>query len=183
MVIATPCPLLIAIPVAVVGSISLSARRWIIVKSPVVLEQIAGCRTAIFDKTGTLTYGEPKLTDQLTAPGFQQPEVLTLAVSLECYSKHPLARAILAAAKEQGIQLRTANGTEELKNSRTQEFKNARLLRYGPRRETSWFFLNSWILEYFGSLSFSVTRRRPSALRRRDPGKSRQAFSRFLHPE
>ena len=113
MVIATPCPLLIAIPVAIIGSISLSARRGIIIKSPVVLEQIGACRTAIFDKTGTLTYGEPKLTDQLIAPGFVQPEVLTLAASLECYSKHPLARAILGAAKDQGIQLRAATEVNE----------------------------------------------------------------------
>jgi heavy metal translocating P-type ATPase len=113
MVIATPCPLLIAIPVAIIGSISLSARRGIIIKSPVVLEQIAGCRTAIFDKTGTLTYGEPTLTDQLIAPGFLQAEVLTLAASLECYSKHPLARAILGAAKDQGLQLRAATEVNE----------------------------------------------------------------------
>ena len=105
LVIATPCPLLLAIPIAIIGSISLCARRAIIVKSPVVLEQIAGCRTAIFDKTGTLTYGEPKLTEQLIAPGFDQKEVLTLVASLERYSKHPLARAILAAAKEAAIQL------------------------------------------------------------------------------
>ena len=103
LVIATPCPLLIAIPVAIIGSISLCARRAIIVKSPVVLEQIAECRTAIFDKTGTLTYGEPKLTEQIIAPSFDRREVLTLAASLERYSKHPLARAILAAAKEDGI--------------------------------------------------------------------------------
>ncbi len=113
MVIATPCPLLIAIPIAIIGSISLSARRGIIIKSPVVLEQIGRCRTAIFDKTGTLTYGEPKLTDQLIAPGFQQAEVLTFAASLECYSKHPLARAIQAAAKDQGIQLRAAAEVNE----------------------------------------------------------------------
>ena len=76
LVIATPCPLLLAIPIAIIGSISLCARRAIIVKNPVVLEQIAECRTAIFDKTGTLTYGEPKLTEQLIAPGFAQKEVL-----------------------------------------------------------------------------------------------------------
>lgn len=104
LVIATPCPLLLAIPIAIIGSISLCARRAIIVKSPVVLEQIAECRTAIFDKTGTLTYGAPKLTEQLIAPGFEQKEVLTLVASLERYSKHPLARSILAAAKEAGIQ-------------------------------------------------------------------------------
>ena len=104
LVIATPCPLLLAIPIAIIGSISLCARRAIIIKSPVVLEQIANCTTAIFDKTGTLTYGEPSLTDQLVAPGFDQRDVLTLVASLERYSKHPLGRAILAAAKDAGIQ-------------------------------------------------------------------------------
>jgi P-type E1-E2 ATPase len=103
LVIATPCPLLIAIPVAIIGSISLCARRAIIVKSPVVLEQIAECRTAIFDKTGTLTYGEPTLTDQLVAPGLSAPNVLTLVASLERYSKHPLARAIIKEAKAEGL--------------------------------------------------------------------------------
>ena len=105
LVIATPCPLLLAIPIAIIGSISLCARRAIIVKSPVVLEQIAGCRTAIFDKTGTLTYGEPKLTEQLVATGFNSKEVLALVAGLERYSKHPLFRAILAAAKEAGLVL------------------------------------------------------------------------------
>ena len=113
LVIATPCPLLLAIPIAIIGSISLCARRAIIVKSPVVLEQIAGCRTAIFDKTGTLTYGEPTLTEQLIAPGCAQKEVLTLVASLERYSKHPLARAILAAAKEAGLQLPEATEVSE----------------------------------------------------------------------
>ena len=113
LVIATPCPLLLAIPIAIIGSISLCARRAIIVKSPVVLEQIAQCRTAIFDKTGTLTYGEPRLTEQLVAPGFAQKEALTLVASLERYSKHPLARAILAAAKAEGITLLEATEVSE----------------------------------------------------------------------
>lgn len=103
LVIATPCPLLLGIPIAIIGSISLCARRAIIVKSPVVLEQIAGCRTAIFDKTGTLTYGEPRLTEHVAAADFDRAAVLALAASLERYSKHPLARAILAAAKEAGL--------------------------------------------------------------------------------
>jgi heavy metal translocating P-type ATPase len=113
LVIATPCPLLIAIPVAIIGSISLAARRSIIVKNLVALEQIAACRTAIFDKTGTLTYGEPKLTEQLIAPGFAQKEVLELAASLELYSKHPLARAVLAQAKEEGLHLNQASQVSE----------------------------------------------------------------------
>ena len=78
-----------------------------------MLEQIAECRTAIFDKTGTLTYGEPRLTEQLIAPGFAQREVLTLVASLERYSKHPLARAILATARETEIQLAEASDVGE----------------------------------------------------------------------
>jgi heavy metal translocating P-type ATPase len=113
LVIATPCPLLLAIPIAIIGSISLCARRAIIVKSPVVLEQIVGCRTAIFDKTGTLTYGEPTLTEQLIAPGFAQGEVLALAASLERYSKHPLARAIIAAADGAALELPEATEVSE----------------------------------------------------------------------
>jgi P-type E1-E2 ATPase len=113
LVIATPCPLLIAIPVAIIGSISLCARRALVVKNPAVLEQVSECRTAIFDKTGTLTYGEPKLTEQLVGPGFKQREVLTLAASLERYSKHPLARAVLAAAKAEKLGLREASYVSE----------------------------------------------------------------------
>jgi heavy metal translocating P-type ATPase len=113
LVIATPCPLLIAIPVAIIGSISLAARRSIIIKNATVLEQISSCRTAIFDKTGTLTYGEPKLTEQIIAPGFEQKEVLVLAASLERYSKHPLARAILAQAKQEQLALQQATQVGE----------------------------------------------------------------------
>jgi P-type E1-E2 ATPase len=113
LVIATPCPLLLGIPIAIIGSISLCARRAIIVKSPVVLEQITECRTAIFDKTGTLTYGEPKLTEQIIALGFVQNDVLPLVASLERYSKHPLAWAVLAAAKEARITLPEATDVGE----------------------------------------------------------------------
>ncbi len=113
LVVATPCPLLIAIPVAIIGAISLSAKRAIIVKNPAVLEQIGACRTIIFDKTGTLTYGEPKLTDQLCATGFKQADVLALAASLEQYSKHPLALAILVAARDADIGLREVGEISE----------------------------------------------------------------------
>ncbi|MBS0209520.1 MAG: heavy metal translocating P-type ATPase [Planctomycetes bacterium] len=98
LVVATPCPLLIAIPVAILGGISLSARRGIIIKNPAAFEQLGQCRTVIFDKTGTLTYGQPRLTEQLCQPGFEPRQVLALAASLEQYSKHPLSGAILAAA-------------------------------------------------------------------------------------
>lgn len=113
LVIATPCPLLIAIPVAIIGSISLAARHALVVKNPAVLEQISQCRVAIFDKTGTLTYGRPRLTEQLIAPRFTQREVLRLAASLELYSKHPLASAILDAARAEGLDLQQASHVSE----------------------------------------------------------------------
>lgn len=113
LVIATPCPLLLAIPIAIVGSISLCARRSIIVKRPTVLEQVSGCRTAIFDKTGTLTYGRPSLTEMIVAPGSHRNEILGLAASLERYSKHPLATAVLDAAEAQGIRLSDASEVSE----------------------------------------------------------------------
>jgi heavy metal translocating P-type ATPase len=103
LVVATPCPLLIAIPVAVIGAISLSARHAIIIKNPAALEQIDSCSVLIFDKTGTLTYGRPELTEILTAPDFSRDDVLRLAGSVEQYSKHPLASAILRAAREENL--------------------------------------------------------------------------------
>jgi len=99
LVVATPCPLLIAIPVAIIGSISLAAKRAIIVRDPSILETIDTCSSVIFDKTGTLTYGRPELIDQSSAPGFDATEVLRLIASAEVYSKHPLAEAIVAAGK------------------------------------------------------------------------------------
>lgn len=105
LVIATPCPLLIAIPVAIIGSISLCAKRGILIKNPIVLEQIDQCETMIFDKTGTLTYGKPTLTDQTVFNNHHPIEILKLVASIERYSKHPLASAILEKASEEDIQL------------------------------------------------------------------------------
>jgi heavy metal translocating P-type ATPase len=113
LVVATPCPLLIAIPVAIIGSVSLSARRGIIIKDPAVLEKVAACRTAIFDKTGTLTYGRPQLTDLIPAEGWEGREVLALVAGLERYSKHPLAGAVLVAAEKQEVELRDAAEVSE----------------------------------------------------------------------
>lgn len=119
LVVATPCPLLIAIPTAIIGAISLSARMGIIIKNPAVLEKISTCRVAIFDKTGTLTYGRPKLTDILISPSSttiqqkSQQEILALVASVERYSKHPLAGAILDAANAAGLPLQEVGEVRE----------------------------------------------------------------------
>lgn len=100
-VIATPCPLIIAAPVAFIGGLSRAAGRNIIVKTPAALEAIAGITTIFFDKTGTLTLGEPELTDiTLLDAQMSKASVLSLAAALEFHSIHPLARAITAAVKK-----------------------------------------------------------------------------------
>ncbi|NDC36634.1 MAG: cadmium-translocating P-type ATPase [Proteobacteria bacterium] len=98
LVVATPCPLLIAIPVAIIGSISLAAKRGIIIRDPAVLEAIDLCETIILDKTGTLTFGAPTLKEELYYGIFSEEEVFPLIVNIERYSKHPLAKAFLDAA-------------------------------------------------------------------------------------
>ena len=113
VVIATPCPLILAIPVAVIGAISLSARHSIIIKNPAALEQITTCRTLIFDKTGTLTYGQPQMTGVLCGLGFTKDQVLQAAASLEQFSKHPLAGAVVRAAHDAKLALLEVSQMQE----------------------------------------------------------------------
>jgi heavy metal translocating P-type ATPase len=113
LVVATPCPLILAIPVAIIGSISLSARRGIIVRDPAVLERLDTCRTVIFDKTGTLTYGRPELTEVATIGAMRRAEALAIAASFEQYSKHPLAAAVIAAARAEGLALELPDSIAE----------------------------------------------------------------------
>ncbi len=113
LVVATPCPLLIAIPITLISAISMAAKRGIIIKDPTVLERLPTCRTAIFDKTGTLTYGKPEVTEVIAAEGETQDDILRLAASLERYSKHPLASAILAAAEKAKLPLMDAGAVSE----------------------------------------------------------------------
>jgi cation transport ATPase len=113
LVVATPCPLLIAIPVAILGSVSLAARRGIVVKDPAAFERASRSRVAIFDKTGTLTYGEPELVEQVVLPGFERRATLADVASLETYSRHPLAAALLAAARAAGLPTVAAHEVRE----------------------------------------------------------------------
>ena len=113
LVIATPCPLLIAIPITVISAISMAARQAIIIKDPTVLERLPTCRTAIFDKTGTLTYGKPVLTEIIAVTDIKPDFILQNAASLERYSKHPLASAILQAAEQKHLPFLNATSVSE----------------------------------------------------------------------
>jgi heavy metal translocating P-type ATPase len=114
LVIATPCPLLIGIPVVIISSISLAAKREIIIKNPAILETIGQCTTAIFDKTGTLTYGRPSLINTIPSADYDEKTVLTLIASLERYSRHPLSSSIVKAAGKAGLSLLGVSNIKEL---------------------------------------------------------------------
>nr|WP_283949802.1 heavy metal translocating P-type ATPase [Limobrevibacterium gyesilva] len=105
LVVATPCPLILAAPVALVCGVSRAARQGVIVKGGGALERLARARTALFDKTGTLTTGAPRIAGVEPLPGFETDEVLQLAASLEQMSQHVVAVAIVAAARSAGLAL------------------------------------------------------------------------------
>lgn len=117
IVVATPCPLLLAAPIAIVAGISRSARRGIIVKGGGALEAIARARVLLFDKTGTLTAGRPHLADVAVAPGRTAGEVLRFAASLEQVSPHVLAASIVAGAREREVALVLPEAVEEIPGS------------------------------------------------------------------
>ncbi len=113
LVVATPCPLIIAIPVAILGAISWCAKRGIIIKDPIVLERAQRCEVLITDKTGTLTIGEPVIESAQTK-GVSEDELLRYAASLEQYSRHPLAAPVLAKAAERNIVVLPVTDVSEI---------------------------------------------------------------------
>ncbi len=113
LVVATPCPLLIAAPVAFLGGMSRAARSGVIVKHAGVLEVLSRIKTAAFDKTGTLTYGRPALVGIRTAGRHTTDEVLQLAASAEQYSSHVLAASVMDAARNRGLEFASASEATE----------------------------------------------------------------------
>ncbi len=113
LVVATPCPLLIAAPVAFLAGTGAAARRGIIVKTGGALEALARARSAAFDKTGTLTLGSPEVARIEAQPGVAAAEVLQLAAALEARSGHVLAEAVRREAAARGIDVMTAHQVEE----------------------------------------------------------------------
>ena len=105
LVVATPCPLILAVPVALVAGLSRAAKYGVLIKGASALEALARVRTMILDKTGTLTDGRPQIVSIEVFEGYSESEVLRLAAALDQVSKHPIAQAIVAAAKARGLVL------------------------------------------------------------------------------
>ena len=108
LVVATPCPLILATPIAFIGGINLAAQHHIIVRTGDALERLAGVTTVIFDKTGTLTIGRPAVRRVIAAPGLTEDDVLRAAGAVEQGSSHLLARTLVDAAEERGLALPAA---------------------------------------------------------------------------
>jgi heavy metal translocating P-type ATPase len=114
LVVATPCPLILAAPVALVAGMSVAARRGVVVKGGGVLEQLARCTTLLLDKTGTLTGGHPSVSATVSAGWLEPAEILQLAASLDQVSGHVLADAVVRAARDRGLRLEMPDGAEEV---------------------------------------------------------------------
>ena len=113
LVVATPCPLILATPVAIVGGINRAAREGIIFRHGAALEQLARISVAVFDKTGTLTIGHPEVAHVLPEASFTESEVLRLAGAVEHGSGHPLARTLVDAAAAHRVALPNAHHVVE----------------------------------------------------------------------
>jgi heavy metal translocating P-type ATPase len=113
VVVATPCPLILAVPVAIVSAMSRCARRGVLIKHGAALERMAQVKTMFFDKTGTLTGGQARLAAISTAPSIPPEEALRLAASLEQLSTHAIAQAVVAAAVERGLVLSAPEAVAE----------------------------------------------------------------------
>lgn len=113
LVVATPCPLILATPIAIIGGIDRAAARSIVFRTGAALEQLATITAAVFDKTGTITVGEPAVDAVIPVGTFTAEDVLRFAGAMEMRSSHALARSVVTAAKARGSHLPTATEVHE----------------------------------------------------------------------
>lgn len=145
LVAATPCPLILAAPVAFIAGIAQAARLGILIKGGRPFEALARIRTVIFDKTGTLTVGGARLVAIEAAPGESTDHILRVAASLEQASHHVVAAAIVAAAKRKGLKLSIPTQVRETPGSGLEGIIDGQTVRagsqqliYGPRKPEEW---------------------------------------------
>lgn len=114
IVAATPCPLILAIPIAIIAGISNAAKHGAIIKDGAALEQLARAKVLLVDKTGTLTHGGPEITGVQVASGVSEEELLAIAAGMEHASSHVLAKAVVRGARQRGIQPLPAEDVQEI---------------------------------------------------------------------
>lgn len=133
LVVATPCPLILATPVAIIGGVNRAARRRIVFRNGTALEQLGQVGMVVLDKTGTITIGRPLVTKVVTWPGFGRQELLQLAASVEESSSHVLARSLVAAAHAEGLDVPVATASREFAGQGVSGEVGARTVTVGAR--------------------------------------------------
>lgn len=114
LVAATPCPLILAVPIAIVAGLSQSAKNGAVIKGGGILELLSRTETVLLDKTGTLTHGGPAISEINSAPGISADDVVSLAASIDQYSPHIVAKSIVEYAKERKLEITSAIDIEEV---------------------------------------------------------------------
>ena len=133
VVVATPCPLILAAPIALVSGLSRAARCGVIVKGAGAIETLGEARTVLFDKTGTLTVGTPDVRDIVTYGDRQPGELLALAASVDQMSAHVLGYALVRSAAEAGLALATPTEVREVPGQGIQGMVDGRMVAVGSR--------------------------------------------------
>jgi Cu+-exporting ATPase len=134
LIIACPCALGLATPMSIMVGVGRGARSGVLIKNAEALERLEKVDTVVIDKTGTLTEGKPQVVAVLTAPGRSEPELLRLAASLERGSQHPLASAVVAAARRRNLPLAPASDFDAPAGKGVTGFVEGRRLVIGNRR-------------------------------------------------
>ena len=114
LVAATPCPLILAVPIAVVSGLSKAAKHGAVIKGGAILEALGRAEVVLLDKTGTITHGGPVIGDIVVASNSEVDDVLTLAASVDQYSQNIVAKALVIAAKEKGLTLLPVSNVKEV---------------------------------------------------------------------
>lgn len=134
LVVATPCPLLLGAPIALISGMSRAAKNGIIVKNGAALEKLASAKTIGFDKTGTLTEGRPVVSEVTAYDGFTKKQVLQLSASLEQHSNHILAKAVVAEAEKAKVTLAKIKHVKEIPGGGLEAQTKEGLVRIGTAR-------------------------------------------------
>jgi Cu+-exporting ATPase len=147
LVIACPCALGLATPTALMVGAGMGAENGILIREGAAIQTLKDVRTVVFDKTGTITKGKPEVTDLLAAEGFQEDEVLRLAASVESGSEHPLAQAIMNAAKGKGIVPTTLQNFSALPGKGVKANIEGKQVLVGSRKLMGQIDLSGWAQE------------------------------------
>ena len=141
LVAATPCPLILAVPIAIVAGLSQSAKNGAIIKGGGILEYLSRTETVLLDKTGTLTHGGPAISEINSAPGFTEDQIIEIAASVDQYSPHIVAKSIVEYAKDRNLAFSTCTDIEEIPGHQISATLDGQIITVGQltAARPSWF--------------------------------------------